>query len=280
MAGKRKERDDDAGSSIREDLGFDSERAYRRWKRRPRFKPFWDAFEAGFLKSDAFQPGKEYEEFDHIHEHINLGDSGLNRRYSGRGVENHFTTSIHWLSWIVFHIAYENTMTFDGCFARTRLSLYEVRRRIWNTIQYEIQSRSSASESVGKRRKRNSGSDFLDLGEGGQADLFSDSPNDDEDESDSDDDLDPSAGVAHVHWTNIPDHACFSERRAMVRITGFCGLSETEFETQVYKALGFEENLEQIRTLTCPGYSFRECKWRASFNFTMRFEVETECVCP
>jgi hypothetical protein len=280
MAGKRKERDDDAGSSIREDLGFDSERAYRRWKRRPRFKPFWDAFEAGFLKFDAFQPGKEYEEFDHVHEQIVAGESGLSRRYSKRGAETQFTTSLDWLSWIVFHIAYENTMTFDGCFARTRLSLYEVRRRIWNTIQYEIQSRRPASESVGKRRKRNSGSDFLALGGEEPADSFSDSPSDDEVESDSDDDLDPSAGIAEVDWTNIPDDAYFSGRRGVVRITGFCGLSETEFETQVYKALGFEENLEQIHTLTGPCFSFRECKWRASFNQVIRFEVQTECACP
>jgi hypothetical protein len=280
MAGKRKERDDEVGSAIRRDLGFDSERAYRRWKRRSRFKPFWDAFEAGFLNSDAFQPGKEYEEFDHVHEQIVVGESGLRRRYSDRGAENKFTTSLDWLSWIVFRIAYENTMSFDGCFARTRLSQYEVRRRIWNTIQYEIQSRRPASESVGKRRKRDSGSDFLALGGEEPADPFSDSPSDDEVESDSDDDLDPSAGIAEVYWTNMPHDGYLSGRIPMVRITGFCGLSETEFETQVYEALGFEENLEQIHTLTGPGYSFRECKWRASFNFTMRFEVETECVCP
>jgi hypothetical protein len=182
----------------------------------------------------------------------------------------------------VFKIAYENTMSFDGCFARTQLSQYEVRRRIWNTIQYEIQSRRSASESVGKRRKRNSGSDFLALGGEEPADPFTDSPSDDEVESDSDsdDDLDPSAGIAEVYWINMPDDACLSGRRGVARISGFCGLSETEFETQVYKALGFEENLEQIHKITGPGYSFRECKWRASFNFIMRSDVETECACP
>jgi hypothetical protein len=280
MARKRKERDDEVGSAIRGDLGFDSERVYRRWKKGPRFKPYWDAFKAGFLKSDAFEPGKEYEDVEEVFQFIRGGEAYGGRRFSDRGAENKFTTSLDWYCWIVFNVAHENTITFDGCFFCKSLDEYETHRRIWNTIQYEIQSSRPASESVGKRRKRDSGSDSLALGGEEPVDPFSDSPSDDEVESDSDDDLDPSAGIAEVYWTNMPHDARISGRRGMVRITGFCGLSETEFEIQVYKALGFEENIERIHTLTGPGYSFRECKWRASSNFTMRYEVETECPCP
>jgi hypothetical protein len=280
MAGKRKERDDKAGSAIREDLGFDSERAYRRWKKGPRFKPYRDAFKAGFLKFDAFEPGKEYEDFEEVFQSIRGGEAYGKRRFSDRGAENKFTTSLDWYCWIVFNIAHENTITFDGCFFRKSLDEYETHRRIWNTIQNEIQSRSSALESFGKRRKQNSGWDFLAEGEEEPADLFSDSPDDDEDESESDDDLDPSAGIAEVYWTNMPDDAYFSRRRS-VRISGFCGLSETEFKTQVHKALGFEENLEQIQKITSrTNLSFRGAKWEAFHGFIVDYDVETECACP
>jgi hypothetical protein len=281
MATKRKKRDYEVRARIIEGLGLDSEPAYQRWKHGPRFKPYWDAFEAGFLNSNAFQPGKKYEEFDYVDSQIFAGESSLNRKYSARGAENHFTSSLDWHCWIVFNVTYENIYTRDGCFAYKKLPLSESRRRIWNTIKHEMRCRSLASKSVGQRGKRNSGSDFLALSEEEPAGPSPDSPSDDEVESDSDDDLDPSAGVAYVVWTNMPDDAFVADRTGMVRINDFCRLSETEFETQVYKALEFEENLEQIHLLTSrPGYSFRELQREASQKSFIRYEVQTRCICP
>jgi hypothetical protein len=281
MATKRKKRDCEVKARIIEGLGLDSEPAYQRWKHGPRFKPYWDAFEARFLNSHAFQPGKKYEEFDHVNEQIIAGESNMGRIYSGRGAETHFTTSLDWHCWIVFNVTYENTYSFDGCFARQQLSQYESRRRIWNTIKHEMRSRSLAQKSVGQRGKRNSGSDFLALSDEEPAGPSPDSPSDDEVESDSDDDLDPSAGIADVYWTNMPDDAYLSGRRPMVRVSGFCGLSETEFEIQVYRALQFEENLEQIHLLTSrPDYSFRELQREASQKSFIRYKVQTRCICP
>jgi hypothetical protein len=207
----------------------------------------------------------------------------LNRKYSARGAENHFTSSLDWHCWIVFNVTYENIYTRDGCFAYKKLPLSESRCRIWNTIKHEMRCRSLASKSVGQRGKRNSGSDFLALSDEEPAGPSPDSPSDDEAESDSDsdDDLDPSAGVAYVVWTNIPDDAFVADRTGMVRINDFCRLSETEFETQVYKALEFEENLEQIHKLTSrAGQTFRESRRMAYQKSIVSWDVETGCFCP
>jgi hypothetical protein len=266
MASTRKKRDYESRGVTREGVGLLTEAAYRQWQLGPRFKPYWDAFEAGFLNSDAFEPGKRYEEFEYVYNHILEGEAGGRRKYSGDNVQHHFTTSLDWHCWILFKIAHENTVSFDGCFAGKQLSKCEIHRRIWNTIKNEMRSRSLASKSGGQKGKRRLGSDRLSP----------DNPSADEVESDDDGDLDPSSGTAYVWWTNIPPNALMSGCKAVVKVDGFCGLNETQFEAHAYKSLQLEQLHQEIRRITSrSNHSFPRSKKLASKGNIVHYDVET-----